>query len=205
MATKRKAMSGDEKQETMLRLFHESCEVFNKAELEKRGAAAGVVEKTVMENVTALVDDRKVQTDKIGAGVFFWSFPSSEFILLRLRITELEAAHTAEGAAEAAAAASLLEIEADPAGVAERAGKLTELETLRARARAAEMALKALADSDPDVTKAALARAKIVKAGADRWTDALWAIKSTLVNKYNMEPQQAAAMLGMTDAFDYAP
>jgi hypothetical protein len=204
MATKRKGMSGDEKQATLLGLFHDSCEVFNKIELEKRGAAAGVVEKTVMENVAALVDDRKVLTDKIGAGVFFWAFPSSEFISLGARTTELEALLLAETAASEAATARLSEIEADPVGAAERASKLSELDALRARVKAAEISLKALADSDPDVTKAALAKAKLVKAGADRWTDALWAIKSTLINKYSMEPGQAASMLGMNDAFDYA-
>jgi len=189
MSGKRKPLSAEEKQATLLRLFHETCEPLNKAELEKRGAAAGVVEKTVMENVAILVDDKRVATDKIGAGVFFWSFPSSEFIALRGRVAELEASLAAEVAAHAAAGARLAELEADAAGAAERAEKLAELDALRARAKAADAAVKAAADSDPDVARAALAKAKAAKAGADRWTDALFAIKSYLVKKYNMEPK----------------
>jgi hypothetical protein len=205
MSAKRKAMSGEEKQDVLLRLFHDSCEVFNKAELEKRGAAAGVVEKTVMDNVSVLVGERKVQTDKIGAGVFFWSFPSSEFISLRARISELESLIATEDAGNAAAAARVAEIEADAAGLAERSAKLKELDQLRERARDADAQLKSLSDSDPDVSRAALLKAKAAKAGADRWTDALFSIKSYLISKFNMEPTQAAAALGMTDAFDYAP
>ena len=204
MATKRKPLSADEKKETLLRLLHDTCEVFNKAELEKRGAAAGVVEKTVMENVAALVADRKVETDKLGAGVFFWSFPSATFAAVAARVDALEAAVAAAAAARAAAEARIAELTADAGAAAARAAALAELATLQARARELEAAVKAQAASDPDVARAALTKVKTAKAGADRWTDALLAIKGLLIKKYNVDAAQASAMLGMDDKFDYA-
>ena len=48
MSGKRKPMSADEKKATLLAMMQDSCEIFNKGELESRGSKAGVVEKTVM-------------------------------------------------------------------------------------------------------------------------------------------------------------
>lgn len=55
-------------------------------ELESRGDKAGVVMNTIKDTVQALVDDRRVHQDKIGAGSFFWAFPASAYIEVCMNI-----------------------------------------------------------------------------------------------------------------------
>lgn len=86
---------------------------------------------------------------------------------------------------------------------ADRAGKLTELEALKAEREALAAQLKAYADSDPDAYKALLAKVGGAKAGADRWTDNVFTAKSYLINKFGKEPREVDAMLGLKDDFDY--
>lgn len=203
MSGKRKPLSGDEKKAVLLALIQGGAEPLNKVELESRGSKAGVVEKTVMDNVASLVSDKLVASDKVGSGVFFWSFPATELLSLRSRVDALKAQCDAEAAAAAAATARLAALSTDSAGASALAASRAELDALKARARELEALVKSQEDADPDVGRALLKRVKLAKAGADRWTDGCFSLKSHLVKKYNMEPKQALAMLKMSDDFDY--
>jgi len=68
MPAKRAGLSADEKQAVMLALMQAELTVYNKDELIKKGGKAGVVEKTVMEQVDILMAEKRVETDKIGSG-----------------------------------------------------------------------------------------------------------------------------------------
>ena len=52
----------------ILSIFSESQSVFNLKEVEKLGAKKGVVQQTIKDINQLLVDDGKVDTDKIGSG-----------------------------------------------------------------------------------------------------------------------------------------
>lgn len=39
--------------------------------------------QSVKDAVQSLVDEKRVDTDKIGSGVFYWSFPSSHFLKVK--------------------------------------------------------------------------------------------------------------------------
>ncbi len=73
---KRRGLSLDEKRDRLLNIFHENKVVFNFKELEKLAPKKGIVLQTVKEVLDALLADNLVETDSIGAGRFFWSFPS---------------------------------------------------------------------------------------------------------------------------------
>lgn len=68
----------------MLNIFHQTVtiiqlhqkDVFNMAEVEKLSMKAGIVPQSVKEVLDSLRADDLVNSDKIGAGNFFWSFPS---------------------------------------------------------------------------------------------------------------------------------
>ena len=83
MSKKRKGMSADEKQRTILSIYHERCEPFNLKELENLAAKAGVVQQTVKDVNQSLIDDSLVCSDKIGAANIFWSFPRYISISIR--------------------------------------------------------------------------------------------------------------------------
>ena len=115
----------------------------------------------------------------------------------------MESALVAEKAALTAAEVRKKELSADAAALAERSSKLEELARLKAQRAELEAEIKAKADFDPGLAAELLSKAKKCKAAADRWTDNLINLKSFLVSKYNMNPKEAAGMLGMNDDFDY--
>lgn len=203
MSKRKKPMSLDEKKECIMGIFYSSGEVFNMKEIVKIGASSGVVENTVEDVVRTLVGERLVMDDKIGAGAFFWSFPSSTFLQTKARVGALEASLVEEGAALQALEAKHTALSADKAGVEERGKKLEELARLKAHRAALEAEVKAKADYDPTLAAELLAKVKKAKASADRWTDNITNLASHLVSKYNMDPKEAKAMLGMDDKFDY--
>ena len=60
-----------------MEIFYERKEIFQLKELEKLGPKEkGVTAQSVKDIVQSLVDDGKVDTDKIGTSVYFWAFPS---------------------------------------------------------------------------------------------------------------------------------
>lgn len=89
-----------------------------------------------------------------------------------------------------------------PAAQPERAQNLARLADLKSQRVLLEAEVAAHADNDPEVYKAMLAKAQAAKAGADRWTDNVWALKSYLV-KLGKSPAEVDALLGLTDDFDY--
>ena len=196
-------MSLDEKKETIMGIFYSSGEVFNIKEIVKIGASSGVVENTVEDVVRTLVGERLVMDDKIGAGVFFWSFPSSTFLQTKARVASLEAGLVEEGAALQALEAKQTALSADKAGVEERGKKLEELARLKAHRAALEAEVKAKADFDPTLAAELLSKVKKAKASADRWTDNLSNLASHLASKGYMDLKEAKTYLGMDDNFDY--
>jgi len=201
----RKGLSSDDKQSVMLALMQTELTVYNKDELMKKGAKVGVVEKTVMDAVDILMAEHRVETDKIGAGVFFWSFPSKAVATFRAdEAAALAAAARDEPLAEAAEARrAALEQAVSPADAARRAQKEAELEgaLLRAVSLKAEVASKA--EFDPALLEELERKIKVAKAGADRWTDNLFEMRSHFIKKYGKDPKEADAMIGLNDGFDY--
>ena len=201
----KKGLSADEKQSVMLALMQTQLSVYSKDDLIKLGGKAGVVEKTVMDAVEVLKAEHKVETDKIGAGVFFWSFPATKVAQLKADTEASLAAAARDEPAAAAAEARRAELEraTTPADAERRAQKQAELEGATQRAASLKAAVAAKAEYDPAVIEALAAKVKIAKAGADRWTSNVMELRSIFIKKYGKEPKEADAMLGITDSFDY--
>ena len=51
-------------------------DVFTFKDLERLAPKSGIIPQSVKEVLEAIVADGLVETDKIGAGVFYWAFPS---------------------------------------------------------------------------------------------------------------------------------
>ncbi|MCR9066858.1 MAG: hypothetical protein NXI00_23000, partial [Cytophagales bacterium] len=51
----------------------------------------GIVSQTVKEIAVGLVSDDLIQSDKIGIGVFYWSFPSQSLIVRENKMNALDA------------------------------------------------------------------------------------------------------------------
>ena len=78
--SKKRGLSLEEKRERMIEIFYEKKEVFQLKDLEKIAPKEkGITAQTVKEVLQSLVDDGKIDSDKIGTSVYFWAFPSKAF------------------------------------------------------------------------------------------------------------------------------
>jgi hypothetical protein len=168
-AKKKKGLTLEEKRAVMLDILLSSGEAFNLKDLEKLGARAGVVEKTVKDVVDSLVADKAVEVDKIGSGNFYWAFPSAVVLNIKTQAAALEAEAAKEAAAAAAAEARAAELAEGRTDGAARAAALAALDAARAERAAVDAQLKAYAESDPDALAELQAKARKAKAAADRW------------------------------------
>jgi hypothetical protein len=81
--------------------------------------------------------------------------------------------------------------------------QLQKLQQLRAENAAMEEELAKNRENDPAELKRVQQEVVSLKAGADRWTDNVWAIKSHLVKKRGMAGKEVDKMLGIDGNFDY--
>eukprot|EP01132_Coremiostelium_polycephalum_P006031 gene6031-7515_t len=77
MSTRRKGLSEEEKRTKLIEFFHKSAEVFSMKEVESRASEETDLTQ-VKETLLELARDGTIQSDKIGASNYYWSFPSFE-------------------------------------------------------------------------------------------------------------------------------
>ena len=76
MAKRAKGLTFDQKRQKMLSIFHASKDVYNYDQIQKFSLKAGIAILTIKEVLQSLIADDLINGDKIGAGNFYWSFPS---------------------------------------------------------------------------------------------------------------------------------
>ncbi|ETL38725.1 hypothetical protein, variant [Phytophthora nicotianae INRA-310] len=199
----RKGVSLQEKRERILRIYHESKEVFNLKEVEKLGSKAGVVLQTVKDVNQALVDDALVDCDKIGSGNYFWSFPSKLSQSRKRKLSELEQRrHTAQEKL-AKVQQNIEEQKSLRSDSDERVQKLRRLEEQKAKVNGLRTKVQHLAENDPAILEELERKVRMAKEGSDRWTDNVYTLKSWVVKKRGVEGKEVDKWLGIKDDFDY--
>ncbi|KAG7399781.1 Meiotic nuclear division protein 1 [Phytophthora boehmeriae] len=196
--SRRKGVSLQEKRERILRLYHESKEVFNLKEVEKLGSKAGVVLQTVKDVNQALVDDAL-----IGAGNYFWSFPSKLSQSRKRKLSELEQRKQSvkdklEKVKRSIDEQKELRSESD-----ERVQKLRRLEELRTTVQSMRAKVQHLAENDPAILDELQRKVRVAKEGSDRWTDNIFTLKSWVEKKRGVAGSEVDKWLGIKDDFDY--
>lgn len=175
-------MSIDDKQKTVLGIYHERLEPFNLKELETIASRAGVVQQTVKDVNQMLLDDFLVYTDKIGSANIYWSFPSKTFKDRENLCAKLEA--------EMAGSTQLcLNLEADiekarlTRSSSDRVETLAEYRTLLAEVKELNVGLEQFRCNDPEEVKRVEREAKMCREASNRWVDNIASIKKFLVKK----------------------
>lgn len=142
-----------------------------------------------------LIDDGMVDTDKIGPGNFYWSFPSKkDQEILRRRERVQSALDDAEASMEPLRkrrAAAAVGKEDTP----ERDEKVRRLNAMRNERQALEVEAETLKDRDPEEVARLEADIGTCKDAADRWTDNIYEIKSWLMKKRGVSSKEAKEML----------
>ncbi|ETW08926.1 hypothetical protein, variant [Aphanomyces invadans] len=203
MSKRKKGVSLDEKRERILKLYHENLEVYNLKEVEKLGSKAGVVLQTIKDVNQALVDDNLVDTEKIGSGNYFWSFPSKVAQQRKRKLEDLEAKRTElkakiESTKHAVEARKSVRADSD-----DRVVKLERLAQLRSDIEAANQRLHVMSENDPDLMKKLGNKVKVAKDGVDRWTDNVFNLKAWVIKKNSCSSAEVEKWLGIQDDFDY--
>ena len=200
---KRKGVSLEEKQERILSIYTESQSVFNLKEIEKLGTQKGVVTQTIKDVNQMLVDDCKVDQEKIGSGNFFWSFASKQSQQIEVELEKVKA----DIAAQRGKLDSLAQqITAERAERQPSAKRTEDIETLSAnKKRKAEVqnVLSTLRSRDPAVLQELERKVKLCVEGANRWTDNIWCMKEYCVKKFNLESKQFDKEAGVPSDLDY--
>ncbi|KAL4158028.1 hypothetical protein PRNP1_003808 [Phytophthora ramorum] len=199
----RKGVSLQEKRERILRIYHESKEVFNLKEVEKLGSKAGVVLQTVKDVNQALVDDVLVDCDKIGSGNYFWSFPSKLSQTRRRKLSELEQHHQTVQDKLVKVKQNVEKQKGLRPESEERAQKLRRLEEQKAKVQVLRTKVQHLAENDPEILEQLERKVRMAKEGSDRWTDNVYTLKSWVVKKRGVEGKEVDKWLGIKDDFDY--
>ncbi|ETV88933.1 hypothetical protein H257_00373 [Aphanomyces astaci] len=203
MSKRKKGVSLDEKRERILKIYHDNLEVYNLKEVEKLGSKAGVVLQTIKDVNQALVDDNLVDTEKIGSGNYFWSFPSKVAQQRKRKLEDLEAKRSdlkgkIESTKQAVAAQKSLRTDSD-----DRVVKLERLALLKSQIEEANRRMHVLSENDPDVLKKLASKVKVAKEGVDRWTDNVFNLKSWIIRKNSCSSAEVEKWLEIKDDFDY--
>jgi len=198
----KKGKSLEEKRETLLKIYHDTKQPFNLKEIEKAGSAAGVVQQVIKEVNQSLADDSLIQSDKIGAGVFFWSFPSKE---LQNRLVKKEGLESALQRSEASVTAmgEAKRCAEEGRSGAGRPGKMTRLQALAEEANRCTTVLEVNLQNDPDEVRRIQKAGDKLRDSANRWVDNTYAVKSFLTKKKGMASREVDKYLGIDDNFDY--
>jgi len=149
-----------------------------------------------MEIVKALLDDDLVIKEKVGSGVFFWSFPAqtSEQLKRKLAAAEKAAAHELSRKAsleDRNCTAAATRIESD-----RRQQKKRRLQELLAEKESLQQSLGHVKDADPEFLKELVTDTAIAKEAANRWTDNQDQARKHLRNKYGCENSTINQLFG---------
>mmetsp|Transcript_27186 Transcript_27186/g.105839 ORF Transcript_27186/g.105839 Transcript_27186/m.105839 type:complete len:186 (-) Transcript_27186:3182-3739(-) len=179
-------------------------EPFTLKELEKVAPKKkGIISQSVKDVVQSLVDDDMVETDKCGTQTLYWSLPSSAAQQKRSRLSTLDEQieKMLEGISSAEHSAKELQSGREESSerdqVLERLGKLeTESAELRSK-------LSAYSSCDPETIRSLTVDSEAFRAGANRWTDNIFSIRSYVSEKFSISPTDFDKSFGIPEDFDY--
>ncbi len=149
-----------------------------------------------------LLADGRIESDKIGAGRFYWLFPAAAAQRAKKRKADVDREidtfeEKKRRLNEEIAAAQLGKESTD-----ERKELLKELKTLEEQQKDLNEKLSKFADFDPELVAKIKTDAKLAKDAANRWTDNIFAIKKYARNTLNIDTKDFDRMFEIPADFD---
>eukprot|EP00045_Choanoeca_perplexa_P010740 m.111153 g.111153 ORF g.111153 m.111153 type:complete len:205 (+) comp15376_c0_seq1:97-711(+) len=200
----KKGLSLEEKRKRMMDFFYETEEVFQLKEVEKRcSKEKGITSMSVKDVLQSLVDDNMVHAEKIGTSNYYWAFPSEAASIRQNKKADLDKKiaelHTREATARQA-------IENETVGrepTEKRAKIMSDLEAARTTQAEHDQELLKFQNCDPEVLEARVAKTKVAKEAADRWTDNIFNVRSWCKKQFQIDPATFDKNFGIPADFDY--
>ena len=150
----------------------------------------------------SLVDDNLISSDKIGAGNFYWCFPSKTYTDLNAKKTVLTEMSVNITTSINGKKLQLQEIKLSR-NANNRDDLIQQLNELKSRNIQLDYKLEALKHNDPVEIKKIENEAKLAKLSSDRWTDNIFSIKSYMMKKKGLAGKEMNTYLGIDENFDY--
>jgi hypothetical protein len=207
--SKKKGLSIEEKILKVEEFFKEHQQPFTLKELEALiPKAKGVIYQSVLECVTLLVAEGRVQTEKIGVFTLFWHFNATQSNLL---VSQLEEARRSVVTNEERVSALRRRVDAKETAMAAaanadgdaRATVLDEIAALAAQQRQLQARAANAADNDPSVYRDLLAGITLCRDGANRWTDNIFTLEYIARRRMGMPPAEFRRRHAIPEDLDF--
>ena len=200
----KKGMSAGEKKMAIVKILHDARRPFTLKELEKLASKAGVVQNSVKDLTKELHDEEVIDSEKVGAQVFFWAFPSKQAAMARAKVTTLMDEFEACNELVSTLTERQEEISRDRPESEERRVKLETLETLKKTRTDLEEKLKMYEENDPEVLRRVQAATKEAKQACERWIDSTESVVDWMKKTYGLSRKDALRQMKINeDALEY--
>ena len=201
-----KKLSYEEKRTRLLQLFYETEDFYNLKELEKLGHKnKGIVSQTVKEILQSLVDDRLVESERIGISNYFWAYPSKGFQVRQEKIKELEAELELIRSNTALVEKNIVEKSIGREKTEEHDQQLEKLNQFKSKHKILEEEYQQFKDSDPEIIEEQRKKIKFASQSANRWTDNIFNVRSWCRDKFNIDCKEIDKNFDIPEDFDYVP
>ncbi|KAJ3070992.1 Meiotic nuclear division protein 1 [Podochytrium sp. JEL0797] len=203
---RKKPLTQDEKKTKLLELFHESRDVWALKDLEKVASKEkGIVLNTVKEILDMLVSDGFVNSEKIGSGNYFFSFPGAAAATKKRQLQDLETEVATAKKTKVTLEKDIEDATKGREATEERSTLLAALKESESRSQGLKTELLQFKDCDPALIGAKEKAAKLAKAAANRWTDNIFCLQSHLSNKHNMATADFCKFFNVPEDLDNLP
>lgn len=162
----------------------------------------GVVSQSIKDVNKELCDDGLVLTDKMGSGVFFWSFPSANLHQKKMEEQRLQSV-LGKRKVEVAEIESKLQTAKETRHGSGREEKIRRLRELAQKKVQLMAVLEENKLNDPEQVENLQKQAKANLDHANRWVDNTYAIMAFLTKKKGLPSKEACRYLQINDDFDY--
>ena len=201
--SRRTGMPKAVKVQILMEILMDNAQPYTLKEMEKLGSKRKIVLQSIKDILQELVDDGFVHLEKIGTSNYYWAFPSEANNKKRKKLESLQQSVVAKKQ-------NVTQNDAEIASLAAGREMTEEYDALNtvynenlAEMKEVEKAISIRRKNGPEVVKELNEYILEAKAGANRWTDNMYAIKSYLEKNHGISRRDAAEQLGMKENFDY--
>ena len=162
-----------------------------------------VVTQAVKDVVQGLVDDKLIDTDRIGASTYFWSFPSESVTNKRSKLQTIESSIAIYEADISELKAKFQALKQERQESEDRTAKLEEVQLLRSQLASLTDRIERYAFIDPERVDAQKREFSDLLIHANAWTDNIFQLRSYCRNVFLMEENDFNANFGVPADMDY--
>eukprot|EP00300_Choanocystis_sp_HF-7_P000259 c10222_g1_i2.p1 GENE.c10222_g1_i2~~c10222_g1_i2.p1 ORF type:complete len:205 (+),score=39.25 c10222_g1_i2:55-669(+) len=193
----KRGLSMDDKKTNLLKLFHESSDVFTLKELEKVcQGKCGISSMQVKEILQMIQDENWVESEKVGINMVYWSFPSQAAVQKQNKRQKLRQDHEELSAKLASAEETLRASMVGKEESGDREVLMQQLATLESENATLKTEVAKYAANDPEKLEQLRREIDEAKEAATRWTDNLWMLRKHCADKFNIEGPNFDQMAG---------